>query len=236
MRKGGAAAVAALEARLGYRFADRKLLDTALTHPSAARQGQAHYQRLEFLGDRVLGLTIADLLFRTFPKATEGEMSRQLAALVRKETCAEVAERIGLGDIARIAGAQSLPAGGRTTNILGDLCEALIAALYLDGGMDVARQFVEEEWSGLIERGVGVRRDPKTALQEWAHTRGFGVPRYEIVDRWGPAHETVFQVSAMVEGLDPGMGTGRSRREAEKAAATAVLVREGVWEGTNDGG
>ncbi|MCB1500541.1 MAG: ribonuclease III [Bauldia sp.] len=236
MRRRGAAAIDALEVRLGHRFADRKLLDTALTHPSAARQGQAHYQRLEFLGDRVLGLTIADLLFRTFPRATEGEMSRQLAALVRKETCAKVAERVGLGDFVRIAGAQSLPDGGRTTNILGDLCEALIAALYLDGGMDVARAFVEAEWRGLLDRGEGVRRDPKTALQEWAHTQGYGVPRYEIVDRWGPAHETVFQVSALVEGLESGTGTGRSRRDAEKEAATAILVRERVWRGISDDG
>jgi ribonuclease III len=236
MRKRGAAAVAALEARVGHRFADHKLIETALTHPSAANKGEAHYQRLEFLGDRVLGLAIADGLFRAFPKASEGEMSRQLAALVRKETCAEIAERIGLGDVARIAGAQNLPEGGRTTNILGDLCEALIGALYLDGGMEIAQRFIETEWRALIESGEGARRDPKTTLQEWAHAEGRGVPRYEIVDRRGPAHETIFRVSATVDGLEPETGEGRSRREAEKAAAMAILARECVWKGAgNDG-
>jgi ribonuclease-3 len=235
MRKAGSAALDALEARLGHRFADRALLEVALTHPSAARRGQSHYQRLEFLGDRVLGLAVADRLFRWFPEATEGEMSRHLAELVRKETCADVAVKLGLGEYARIAGAHLLPAGGQTTNILGDLCEALIAALYLDGGMEVAGRFVEENWKERIHGRKGARRDPKTELQEWAQGRGKPAPQYRIVEQWGPAHETMFRVVVAVEGIADGSGEGKSRREAEKAAAAAVLAREGVWKAVDNG-
>lgn len=235
MKTGGSAGLDALEARIGHAFADRSLLQTALTHPSAVRKGQAHYQRLEFLGDRVLGLAIADRLYRWFPQASEGEMSRELAQLVRKETCAEVAMALGLGDHARIAGAHLLPAGGQTTNVLGDLCEALIAALYLDGGMEVAGRFIEENWQERIHRREGARRDPKTELQEWAQARARGVPQYGIVEQWGPAHETVFRVRVAIDGVEDGLGEGRSRREAEKAAATSVLVREGVWKAVQNG-
>lgn len=222
----------ALEDRIGYRFEDADLLDCALTHISALtgplnRVGS--YQRLEFLGDHVLGLVISDMLFRNFPKANEGELSRRLADLVRKETCAEMARELDLGAIIRL-GSSEAGSGGRSRDaILADVCESLIGAVFLDGGYPAAATFVERIWSERMRTPVRPLRDPKTTLQEWAQGRGLPLPAYEIVSREGPDHAPCFTVAVSIEGYEAETAEGRSKQEAEKAAALVMLLkREGA--------
>jgi ribonuclease-3 len=227
------AAVAAFERRIGHTFKDRKLLTTALTHSSAVAAGicteRGTYERLEFLGDRVLGLIVAEMLLMAFPEAAEGELSPRLARLVRKETCAEVAAEVGLGEALIAGGGKEQRRALQTKNVLGDACEAVIAAIFLDGGMEAARHFISAHWRDRMLDLRGPRQDAKTALQEWAQRLGRGTPNYSLVDRRGPDHASTFAVSVAVAQTDPGIGEGRSRRDAEQAAATAVLRREGVW-------
>ncbi len=223
----------ALERRTDYRFTDRSLLTTALTHASAVGDARIPtgetYQRLEFLGDRVLGLVVAAMLLDAFPEATEGELSSRLADLVRKETCAEVAGALDIGTAVVFGGNRAQQRALLTVNVLGDVCEALIAAIYLDGGFDAARSFVEAHWRDrMLEAPIG-GRNAKSALQEWAQAEGHGTPTYEIAERTGPDHAPTFVIDVRVGLLPPGSGEGRNRREAEQAAATAVLLREGVW-------
>ena len=233
MSKGGEAALAALESRIGYPFTDRAVLRTALTHASAlgGSPAEASYERLEFLGDRVLGLVVAEMLLEAFPSAAEGELSRRLAELVRKETCAEIAVELDLGGAIRIGGGRSQHAALQTTNVLGDLCEAIIAGIYQDGGFDAARRFVRDHWRERMLSPLMPIRNAKAALQEWAQARGLPTPVYSIAGRSGPDHAPLFEIEVAVEGLAPARGGGRSRREAEQAAAGAVLRREGVWQG-----
>ena len=228
MSGAGDAAVAALERRLGHHFSDRSLLETALTHASAAEPGGDTYQRLEFLGDRVLGLVISELLFDAFPGAAEGELSRRLAQLVRKETCAEVARALKLGSVMRMAGGKSQKAGGKTNNVLGDLCEAVIGALYLDGGLEVAERFIRRYWEPKLSLNLKPPRDSKTVLQEWAQAGGLGLPSYDLLKRKGPDHAPTFEVEVAVEGRKPAKGIGSSKRAAEQAAAETLLKREGL--------
>jgi ribonuclease III len=227
-----------LEERIGYRFTDAALLDSALSHISAlkgARNRAASYQRLEFLGDHVLGLVISDMLFRAFPKADEGELSRRLADLVRKETCAEIARMIELGAAIRL-GASEANAGGRTRPaILADVCEALIGAVYLDGGFRAAEALVGRLWEARLRTTAQPLRDPKTVLQEWAQARGLPTPAYREIARTGPDHDPVFRVTVQLPKLDPAEGSGRSKRAAEQAAAAAMMAREGVKPDRLDG-
>ena len=220
-----------LEERIGYRFTDAALLDSALSHISAlkgARNRAASYQRLEFLGDHVLGLVISDMLFRAFPKADEGELSRRLADLVRKETCAEIARTIDLGAAIRL-GASEANAGGRTRPaILADVCEALIGAVYLDGGFPAAADLVGRLWQVRMRTKAQPLRDPKTVLQEWAQARGLPTPAYREIARSGPDHDPQFRVAVQLPKLAPAEGCGRSKRAAEQAAAAAMMAREGV--------
>src|SRR3954465_136892 len=185
------------EDRIGYRFKDAALLEQALTHISAltgARNRAGSYQRLEFLGDHVLGLIVSDMLFRAFPKADEGEMSRRLADLVRKEACADVARAIDLGSAIRL-GASEVNAGGRNrTAILADVCEALIGAVFLDGGYPAASALIERLWSDRMHAPKRPLRDAKTQLQEWAQARGLPTPAYREVERKGPHHDPEFRV------------------------------------------
>ena len=221
----------ALEERIGYRFKDLTLRDSALTHISAlkgARNRAASYQRLEFLGDHVLGLVISDLLYRTFPKADEGELSRRLADLVRKETCAEIARAIDLGPAIRL-GSSEANAGGRSRPaILADVCEALIGAVYLDGGFPAAEALVGRLWEERLRTTAQPLRDPKTVLQEWAQARGLPTPAYKEVARSGPHHDPEFRVAVHLAKFAPAEGLGRSKRAAEQAAAAAMMAREGV--------
>lgn len=216
---------------LGHHFKDIALLERALTHSSvpAVIEGQAQsYQRLEFLGDRVLGLVVADLVFSRFPDADEGELSRRLTRLVRKETCAKVASAIGLGGWIIMGEGEDKSGGRSKTAILGDACEAVIAALYLDGGAAAASRFITSNWERFLDDDAPLR-DAKTALQEWAHKRGFTAPVYRVVDQTGPDHSPEFTIEVVVPGGTGEIGRGRSKRAAEQAAARAVLEREGAW-------
>jgi ribonuclease-3 len=227
-----------VEDRIGYRFADKALLERALTHISALsgpRSRAGSYQRLEFLGDHVLGLVISDMLFRAFPSADEGELSRRLADLVRKETCADVARAMDLGPAMRL-GSSEVHAGGRLrVAILGDVCEALIGAVFIDGGYAPAADLVERFWQERMLRPVRPLRDPKTVLQEWAQGRGMPAPSYREIDRSGPDHDPEFRVAVEVADRAPTEGVGRSKRSAEQAAAAAMLTREGLDAEPRDG-
>ncbi|HUC52094.1 MAG TPA: ribonuclease III [Xanthobacteraceae bacterium] len=220
-----------LEGRIGYRFNDGTLLECALTHISGlkgARNRAGSYQRLEFLGDHVLGLVISDMLYRTYPKADEGELSRRLADLVRKETCAEIARTIDLGPAIRV-GASEANAGARSRlAILADVCEAVIGAVYLDGGYKAAEELVVRLWQARMQATAQPLRDPKTVLQEWAQARGLPTPAYREIARSGPDHDPEFRVAVQLPAFAPAEGLGRSKRAAEQAAASAMLVREGV--------
>ncbi len=223
-----AAAVAELERRIGYRFKDRELLDRALTHASVGDGARAvrHNERLEFLGDRVLNLCAAERLMDRDGEAREGEMSRLLASLVNYHACARAAHRCGLPDAMRLSASASKVGARSSDSVLGDACEALIAALYLDGGLETARAFFTTFWAEEFDRLDEPRsKDPKTALQEWAQGLGLPLPAYAVVDRTGPAHEPRFTVSVAVQGFAPEKARGRSRQDAEKAAAQAMLTR-----------
>lgn len=224
-----AATDAALERRLGYRFTHRELLATALTHASAATPASGTYQRFEFLGDRVLGLVVTEMLLKAFPKAPEGELSLRLAELVRKEACAEVAVALDLGGGLRFGGGKAQRTALLTTNVLGDVCEAVIGAIFQDGGLDAARNFIAANWRNKLSAESLPSQNAKAALQEWAQSDGLGVPNYSITSKSGPDHEPRFDVEARIGTLPPARGEGRTRREAEQAAATALLLRERVW-------
>ncbi len=230
--------IAAFEERIGYRFKTVALLEQALTHISglAGARNRAHsYQRLEFLGDHVLGLVISDMLYRAFPKADEGEMSRRLADLVRKEACADVARAIEIGPTIRLGTSENNAGGRDRTAILADVCEALIGAVFIDGGFEAAAAMISRLWEERMRVPVRPLRDSKTVLQEWAQARGLPTPAYREVERKGPDHNPEFRVSVELPKLAPAEGLGRSKRAAEQAAATAMLTREGVKADRLDG-
>ena len=224
--------LAELEAAIGHAFADPKLLARALTHVSAVQtdaQRSETYQRLEFLGDRVLGLAVSDMLFAAFPGAAEGELSRRLADLVRKESCAEVASEWGVGPHIKLGDGEAQTGGRKKIAILGDICEALIGAVFLDAGFDAARLVVAKAWTARMQAPRRPLRDPKTALQEWAQARGKPTPLYRELSRTGPAHSPVFTIAVEIEGMESAQADGSSKRIAEQSAAQAFLIREGVW-------
>jgi ribonuclease-3 len=223
------AAKDALLARLGYRFNDPDLFERALTHASTTGgtvKKVRDNERLEFLGDRVLGLAIADRLTEAFPTADEGELSRRLHALVRREACAEVAREMGLGEALRLAPGESNTGGRDKATVLGDACEALIAAVYRDGGTGAARALIDRFWGPRLHQDAADAKDAKSALQEWAQGQGRGIPQYEVVRRSGPDHAPRFTVQVAVGRADPAVAEGSSRQDAEKAAAAALLQRE----------
>lgn len=224
-------AAAALERALGHTFNDRDLLDRALTHASVGDGARAvrHYERLEFLGDRVLGLLAAERLLALEPDAREGELSPKHAALVNGRTCARVARKIGMGEAIKLSPGETRSGGRDKDTILGDALEALIAALYIDAGLERTRAFFLEFWTDEFATVDAVQsKDPKTQLQEWAQGRGVGLPRYEVISRSGPDHAPRFRVAVAVTGYENEIGEGGSLREAEKAAAVLMLRnREG---------
>lgn len=224
------AAVAELEGRIGHVFHDRELLERALTHASVGDGAHKvrHYERLEFLGDRVLNLLAAEQLMAANSEAREGEMSRLMAGLVNYHACARVARRIGLPNALRMAPSASKIGARDKDTVLGDACEALIGAIYIDDGLDAARAFFREFWEEEFGRLTPQGKDPKTQLQEWAQGRGLPLPLYKVVGREGPDHAPSFTVSVTVGDYEPELAEGRSRQEAEKAAATVMLLkREG---------
>ncbi len=219
----------ALQARIGHRFAEPELLERALTHMSVG-DPRSSYQRLEFLGDRVLGLAVAERLYRSDPEATEGDLSRRLAALVRKESCAEVALAWEVAPHVRLGGGAAESGGRKNRAILADVCEAILGAVLLDGGYEAARAVVERGFAAPFEAAATQGRDAKSALQEWAQGRGLAPPLYEVIERAGPDHAPRFRIAARVEGVEPGVGQGTSKRLAEQDAARDLLAREGLWQ------
>ena len=222
-------ALAELEARLGHVFARTGLLEQALTHVGAAETRTGSYQRLEFLGDRVLGVAVAGMLYEEYPEAEEGELSRRLAALVRRETCAAVAESWGVEPHIRLVTGER---GALRRAILGDICEAVIGALFLDGGLSAATALVRRDFSGRMQAPERPLRDPKTALQEWAQARKLPAPLYREVARSGPDHAPRFTVAVVVEEHAEAHAQGASKRLAEQAAAAVFMTREGIDEAT----
>jgi ribonuclease III len=225
------AAVAELERRIGRVFHDRELLERALTHASVGEGAVKvrHYERLEFLGDRVLNLLAAEQLMTIYTEAREGEMSRLMAGLVNYHACARVARDIGLPDALRLSASASKIGARESDTVLGDACEALIGALYIDGGLETARAFFLAFWKDNFEQLDSPHaRDPKTQLQEWAQGRGLPLPQYRVISRTGPDHAPCFTVEVFLEGCEPERAEGRSKQEAEKAAAQVMLLkREG---------
>jgi len=217
---------------IGHVFSRPALLAEALTHPSAVtpargkgrrRAAQRHYERLEFLGDRVLGLVIADLLWHRFESEPEGHMTRRLADLVRREAVARVALEIGLDHHLVLSPSEAAAGAARNPSILADVCEAVIAAIYLDGGLPAAAAFIARWWEPLIGGMTGPPRDPKTRLQEWAQARGLGLPAYRLVAMEGPDHAPRFTVAASVAQSEEASATASSKRAAEAEAAAALL-------------
>ncbi len=226
-----AEAVAALQERLGYSFSDAGLLERALTHVSAGQTVDRvrHNERLEFLGDRVLGLCIAEALVERYPTDAEGELSKRLNALVAGPRCAAVARALGLGQALRMAGGETRSGLRDNDTVLGDACEALIAALYLEAGLEQAAAVVRTLWAeAMAEVEEHAFLNPKSQLQEWAAANKRSAPVYRVVERTGPDHAPSFTVDVSVAGLDPQRASGGSRQTAEVAAALAMLKREGM--------
>jgi ribonuclease-3 len=225
---------------LGHPFAQPALLTEALTHASALARAPGRgksggksnraapklrgYERLEFLGDRVLGLVVAELLWRRFPDEAEGPLTRRHAQLVRRETLTEVARAIDLDRHVIVSSGEQAAGTAEGGGILADVCEAIIAALYVDGGLPAASRFIERHWAARIEAASSPPRDPKTALQEWAQGRGLALPLYETIEIAGPPHQRHFTVRVTVTTLSPETATGASKRAAEIAAAAALLA------------
>ena len=221
--------LAALEGRIGHTFLDRSLLARALTHLSAPAAGgpdrTQSYQRLEFLGDRVLGVVIADMLYQGFPQASEGELSMRLAKLVRRETCAAVAVEWDVGPHVAMGQGEARAGGRKKEAILADICEAIIGAAYLDAGFGAAHEVVARSWRPRMDADISPERDAKTAVQEWAQARALSAPRYVELARSGPAHAPHFVMQVVLEGYEPESGEATSKRAAEQAAAQAFLAR-----------
>ncbi len=227
---------------LDYGFKDPELLRVALMHPSAVSIGRgkprkkpepgivrgADNQRLEFLGDRVLGIVVAEMLFRAFPEEDEGALARRLAALVKQDSLDAVAREIALGRYLTISRGEAEGGGRDNPAILADACEALIGAIYLDGGLEAARTFVERHWRPKMDAEAKPPQDAKTALQEWAQAAGLALPLYTVVKSEGPPHDPVFEVEVTVAGHEPASARGRSKRAAEQAAARLLLDRVGA--------
>ena len=219
---------------LGHRFAEPVLLEQAVTHPSATSPARPDNQRLEFLGDRVLGLIVAEALLAAYPGDAEGALALRFNALVRRETLAEIALEIGLGEFLRLGRSEATGGGRRKKAILADAMEAVIAALFLDGGMAVAQRFVLARWQGRIEAPETAPMDPKTRLQEWAQGRGMAPPGYAVTGREGPDHAPRFTIEARLETGEVAEGEATSKKQAEQIAAAALLARIGVPSGENE--
>lgn len=220
-----------LARRLGHNFAKPELLRLALTHSSARAVDAADddNERLEFVGDRVLGLAVAELLTSHFPDAREGELARWFNHLVRARTCARIAETWGLGQYLVMSAGEAGSGGRRKMTILANACEAVLGALHCDGGYAVARGVVHRHWTPHLIELDAAAADAKSVLQEWAQGRKLPLPRYVEVARAGPDHVPEFTIEVQIDGLAPQQGKGPSKRAAEQAAALGVLIREGVW-------
>ena len=220
-------AIRSFEQRLGYEFSNLSLLVEALTHSSIASDFRKDNQRLEFLGDRVLGLVMAEALLEIDQTAPEGTLAPRFNALVRKETCAEVARQIELGSVLKIGRSEMLSGGRRKDALLGDGMEAVIAAMYKDGGFEVAKTIIINLWGDRIKNVKGDARDAKTMLQEWAQARGQNPPNYEVMSRSGPDHAPDFLVKVILDSGETSEAMAGSKRQAEQMAAKALLQKIG---------
>ncbi len=212
-----------LQDKLEYRFKNPELLRVAVTHSSTGEKD--NYERLEFLGDRVLGLVIASLLYRQFPDEKEGDLARRLASLVQGKTIADLSVRISLGDYIIFSDAEAASGGAENDHILADVFESVIGALYIDSGFEECRRLIETHWQDILHTMRRPPQHPKTAIQEWAQARGLPLPNYEITDQIGPDHAPQFEVKLCIKGHPPVTATGKSRAEAEKEAAAEFMSR-----------
>ncbi|KIN65270.1 Ribonuclease III [Sulfitobacter noctilucae] len=215
----------AFQGRIGHVFSDPGLLVRAVTHASMSSANRDDNQRLEFLGDRVLGLVMAEALLELDPTAAEGQLAPRFNALVRKETCADVAREIDLGKVLKLGRSEMISGGRRKQALLGDAIEAVIAAVYQDGGFDAAKDLILRLWGDRVQSVEEDARDAKTALQEWAQARKLQPPRYVQTDRSGPDHAPVFTIAARLENGYEAYATASSKRAAEQAAATTLLTQ-----------
>jgi len=227
---GASASASDLARRLGYDFTQPALLERAVTHSSMlanAGGGTAEksYERLEFLGDRVLGLVAADMLIEAFPDENEGQLARRHVALVRQEALARVAEEIDLGKYLNLARSEEESGGRNNPATLADACEAVIGALYMDGGLETAARFIRGAWGDMLTQTPSPPKDAKTALQEWVQGRGLPLPSYREISREGPDHGPVFTVEVAIQGFDPVSGQGASKRAAEQRAAEEMMKK-----------
>lgn len=221
--------VADIAARTGYRFDDEALLVRSLTHRSRSPR-QENYEPLEFLGDRILAVVVAETLYRSSPSATAGDLAQAFNKMVCAETLTEIAGELGIGQVIR-TDARDASAAKASDRLLAEVCEALIAAIYLDGGLEAARSFIHRHWQERLNGAWRVGKDAKTTLQEWVAARALDGPVYSEIGRAGPDHDLSFSVEVAVAGLVPAQGQGNSKRQAEQRAAEALLRREGVWPG-----
>ena len=219
-----------VESILGHSFARPALLREALTHRSATRpgaRGSGSNERLEFIGDRVLGLLMAEWLIERFPHEQEGDLGRRLALLVSQPVLAEVSDVIGLGEVLKVSPGEARAGVRRRATVLADVLEAALGALYLDGGIECARGFVRRAWDSVLAAQTEPPKDAKTTLQEWVQARGLGLPHYQVTTRSGPPHAPVFEVT-VAAGAFSGIGTAGSKRAAEQLAAEALLQGAGL--------
>ncbi len=204
-----------------YTFNKVSLLEEALTHPSLS--GRHNYQRLEFLGDRVLGLVVSDWLLDLYPDDDEGQLNQRFSSLVRRETLAEIARNLKIVNMILLAPGAEQEGTRDKGAIQCDVCEAVIGAIYLDGGFDAANAFIRAHWKGIVQKDVNAFKDAKTLLQEWCQARNLPLPRYNVVSRTGPDHNPIFIMQAEVEGVDQASAEGTAKRFAEQAAAAALI-------------
>ena len=217
--------------RLGFAFKESELVELALTHASArpSLKPNEDNERLEFLGDRVLGLAIAELLTQTFPEASEGELARRYNQLVRAETCAEIAKEWELGQLILMSGGEAESGGRSKKTILANACEAVLGSIFCEAGYQAARDVVFRFWASELASLDLALPDAKSILQEWAQGRRLSLPRYVEIAREGPDHKPRFTAEVQIDGVAPERGHGANKRAAEQAAALAMLLREGVW-------
>lgn len=228
-----------LQTKLNYKFKNKDLLAAALTHASSISQtkkskssDKAHEEdneRLEFLGDRVLGLSISTVLLKLYPESPEGDLARRYNNLVKRQTCTEVAKDIDLGQFLILSAGEERSGGRTKSTILANAMEALLGAIFIDGGYSAADKVIRNFWQDKISQGEKIELDAKTALQEWAQGKGFDLPIYTNLSRTGPDHSPLFETKVTVEGVGDGVGKGHSKRVAEQMAAKELLEKENVW-------
>ncbi|MEK9684502.1 MAG: ribonuclease III [Rhodospirillaceae bacterium] len=222
------ASIRVLSKRLGHEFSNTEFIHRALTHSSSAEDFSESNERLEFLGDRVLGLVVAEILLERFPSEKEGQIARRLSKAVDQDSLARVAESIALQDFIRVGPGELKNGTRKRKAVVADSMEAIIGAVYLDAGLEIARSVISEMWMPMIDAFVHPPLDAKTELQEWAQGRGLGLPSYELIKQTGPDHEPAFLITVSVRGYGSANGKGGSKRAAEQCAAETILRKIGT--------